>query len=385
MKDGVIHLIHSGGFYGAEAVILNLCIGLNESGFKSIIGCFMNTGEEKPALGLLAESKGINVEYILFKNKFDITVVKQIYRIIKNNKIAIIHSHGYKPSFFCLLLYFFYQIPYVITAHLWAKETHRMRFYVLIDRISMLFAKQIIAVSHPIANDICSWKFFFRKINAVKVINNGIDINKYAEYRIGLCERNLREELGLKSKTKLVGTLGRLTFQKAHHIFIEAAKIILEERSDVEFLIGGDGHRLEYLKSLTNKFEISDKFHFLGFRSDAINILNILNVFVLCSVDEGLPIVLLEAMSLGKPVVSTAVGEIPMVIENNFNGIIIKKNDTAQLSKSIIKLLEDDILCNNLSKKAKKTVSTRFSIDCMTEKYLESYRQIQSISSKNRI
>ena len=339
MKKGVIHLIHSGGFYGAEAVILNLCIGLKESGYKSIIGCFMNEGENKPALGIFAESKGIHVEYIVFKNKFDFRVLKQIHKIIKRNKMALLHSHGYKPSLFCMLLLFFYGIPYVITAHLWPNETKRMRFYVIMERIAMLFAKKIIAVSHPIANDICSWKFFFRKANSVKVINNGIDINKYSNYRIGFDENKLRNGLGLKRNTLLVGTLGRLTFQKAHHILIEAAGLLLKERADVEFIIAGDGHRLEYLKYLTQKNGISDKFHFLGFRSDAINIINILNVFVLCSIDEGLPIVLLEAMSLGKPIVTTDVGEVPMVIEHNFNGIIIKQNDSKQLYLNIKKLL----------------------------------------------
>jgi glycosyltransferase involved in cell wall biosynthesis len=364
MKKGVIHLIDSEGFYGAEAVVLNLCIGFKESGFKAMIGCFRNVGREKPHLGLI---------YIFSKNKLDLKVLKQIYGIINQENIAFIHSHGYKPSFYCLLSYLFYHVPYIITCHLWTRETYRMGLYNLVDKISMIFAKKVIAVSRPIAKDICSWRVLRKK---VKVINNGINIDKYSDYRNSFNPKKLREELGLKENTRLVGTLGRLTFQKAHHYLIEAAKITLKHQKDIEFLIGGEGHRMEFLKDLTIKYGIADRFHFIGFRSDAINVLKLLDVFVLCSIDEGLPIVLLEAMSAGIPVITTDVGEIPMVIQDNLNGIIIKKGDVKLLADSITRLLNDDALCKGLAKRGRETVESEFSIGKMTAGYLEIYGEV---------
>ena len=189
MKKGksVLHLIHSGGFYGAEAVILNLSLGLKESGILPIIGCFWDKGTSQPALGIIAEEKGIKVRYIHFNKKIGlVSPLKQIHRIIREENISIVHSHGYKPSFYCLLINLFCHIPYVITCHLWTNETFRLRVYSLIDRISMLFARKVIAVSHPIADDICSWKRLRKK---VEVINNGIDIEKYANCSTGQIEK----------------------------------------------------------------------------------------------------------------------------------------------------------------------------------------------------
>ena len=376
MKKGksVLHLIHSGGFYGAEAVILNLSLGLRESGILPIIGCFWDKGTKEPDLGKIAEEKGIKVRYIHFNKKIGlIGPLKQIHRIIREENISIVHSHGYKPSFYCLLINFFCHIPYVITCHLWTNETFRLRVYSLVDRISMLFARKVIAVSHPIADDICSWKRLRKK---VEVINNGIDIEKYANCSTGFDPKKLRQELGLKENTRLVGTLGRLTFQKSHHFLIEAAKIVLERRKDVEFLIAGEGPRLQFLEKMTDSYGISDQFHFVGFRKDAINILRLLDVFVLCSIDEGLPIVLLEAMSVGVPIISTGVGEIPGIIQNKIDGILVEKQNERSLANGIMALLENGGLARACAENARKKVELNYTIGVMTQNYLRLYNLI---------
>ncbi len=373
MKNTILHLIHTGGFYGAEAVILNLCIGMKETEYRPVIGCFVNRGSRKPQLGLIAESKGIHVRYVPFKNKVDVSVVKKLHKIIDEENICLVNSHGYKPSFYCLIMRIFYRIPFVVTSHLWTKETLRAHLYVFVDKISMLFAEKIIAVSHPIARKISSWKPHVKKIS---VINNGIDINKYSEYASNFNAITLRKELGLKIHSRVVGTLGRLAYQKAHEDLIHVAENILREKNDVEFLIAGEGHRLSYLKDLTEKFGISDNFHFIGFRSDPMNILKLLDVFVLCSVDEGLPIVLLEAMSIGVPVLVTDVGEIPMIIQNGVNGILVKKKDTHAMAQGIKCLLEDNPFSKELAKNAKNTVESHFTISEMTNKYIICYRNI---------
>jgi len=374
----VLHLIHSGGFYGAEAVVLNLSLGLKELGLEPVICCFWDKGIQKPDLGRIAEEKGIKVRYIYFIRKFGlVSPLKQIHRIIREENISIVHSHGYKPSFYCLLINLFCHIPYVITCHLWTNETFRLRVYSLIDRISMLFARKVIAVSHPIADDICSWKILRKK---VVVINNGIDIEKYANCCKNIYPKTLRQELGLKENTRIVGTLGRLTLQKAHHFLIEAAKIVLETHKDVEFLIAGEGPRLKFLKKKTKDYGIFDQFHFVGFRRDAINILRLLDVFVLCSIDEGLPIVLLEAMSVGTPIVTTDVGEIPFVIREDWSGLLIESSSVGSLTKGIGMLLDNHRLGSILAKNAKETVQREFSIANMTNKYLNLYESIEPFS-----
>ena len=373
-KETILHLIHSGGFYGAEAVVLNLSIGLLNSGFHPIIGCFWDRGKSKPELGKIAEEKGIDVHYIHFNKKIELNrPIKQIKDIVDQNGVKVINSHGYKPSFFCLLMRLRYEIQYVITCHLWIATGLKMKINVFIDKLSMIFAKKIIAVSNPIAKEIKSWNILKRK---VYVINNGIDIEEYATYKQDYSEMPLRKELGLSRHSHVVGTLGRLTDQKAHHIFIKAAQSILRERNDVEFILAGEGPNEKYLKTLCKTYSISKHFHFIGYRSDAINILQLLDVFILCSIDEGLPIVVLEAMSVGKPIVATDVGEIPKIISNNLNGILIKKNDIEQLACRILQLLDNEKLANDLALNAKQIVQKNHSIEKMCSEYISLYQKV---------
>lgn len=367
-KKTILHLIHSGGFYGAEAVVLNLSIGLQELKYHPIICCFWDEGTSKPELGVIAEDKRIDVQYIRFNKRTELkSPIKQIKNIIEKNNVKVIHSHGYKPSFFCMLMHFLFGIQYVITCHLWFVPNLKMRFNVFLDKLSMIFAKKVIAVSHPIAKEIKSWKLLKRK---VYVINNGVDIEKYATYKKSYCEKNLRKDLGISDNSYVVGTLGRLTDQKAHQILIKAAYNILRERNDVEFLIAGEGPNERNLKRLCESYNISERFHFVGYRSDAINILQLLDIFILCSIDEGLPIILLEAMSVGKPIITTDVGEIPFIIKNNSNGILINKNDTKQLFYNIKRLVNNDALAYRLGMNAKTTAENDHSIMKMCQEYI---------------
>ncbi len=384
MKNGVLHLIDSGGFYGAEAVILNLCLGLKETDIKPVIGCFTITDNEKPELGVMAEEKGITVRYIPMRHKYDLRAVKYIYRIMDEEGIRILHSHGYKPSFFILLLYALYKTPYIITSHLWTKDTLRYYLYILLERFAMHYAQQVIAVSHPIAEEISGWRLNRRN---VLVINNGIDIERYAENKGNVDSTKLRIDLGLRKDSRLIGTMGRLVDQKAQHLFLEAAREILNSRSDIEFLIVGEGPKRKFLQEYSDRLGLRENVHFLGFRSDAIQILKLLDIFVLSSIDEGLPIVILEAMSVGTPIVTSDVGEIPRVLENGLNGILFPREDVRSMTESILTLLDDPVFARKLGNSSRQLVKDRFSLSSMIKQYYIVYSNIlkNKCLQKNKI
>jgi glycosyltransferase involved in cell wall biosynthesis len=374
MKGGVLHLIDSGGFYGAEAVILNLCIGMKDMDIQPTIACFFPLGKEKPELGVIAEKKGINVRYVPMQHKFDLKAVRHIHTIMEEEDIMILHSHGYKPSIYSFLLHIIYRIPYIVTCHLWSRETLRFRFYILLERIAMRFAQYVVAVSHPIADEIRQWKMNRQN---VLVINNGIDIDRYADKKDNIDPLSLRNDLGLKQDSRLVGTIGRLVSQKAQHLFIEAARRIYDVQKDVEFLLIGDGPLRDYLQELVKQKGLEDRFHFLGFRTDVIQILGLFDIFVLCSVDEGLPIVILEAMSLSIPIVTSDVGELPSVITNGSNGILFQKGDVSAMTRNILDLLDNPNHSEMLGKNAKTLVRQRFSLLEMTQRYYDIYKSIK--------
>lgn len=373
MQGGVLHLIDSGGFYGAEAVILNLCLGLRETDCQPTIGCFSPIGQGKPDLGVMAEKKGIRVRYIPMRLKFDFNAIGSIHRIVEEEGVVVIHSHGYKASLYALILHILYRIPYIITCHLWTGETLRYHLYIVMERFAMRFAHQVVAVSHPIADDIRRWRMNRRN---VVVINNGIDVDRYAGQIEGNDPVRFRKELGVGKETRLIGTIGRLAEQKAQQYFLEMARKILEVQGDVAFIIVGEGPRREYLEKMAMRLGLGNHVHFLGFRSDAVQILRMLDVFVLSSIDEGLPIVILEAMSVGTPIVSSDVGDIPRVIESGRNGILCPKGDVLAMTQAVLQLLRDLEYAEVLRNNARITVHDTFSLATMTRRYYEIYSSI---------
>jgi glycosyltransferase involved in cell wall biosynthesis len=368
----VLHLIDSGGLYGAENVVINLSSGLNANDCPSIIGGFIYRDKAVPEIVTKARSLGLETALFSLKNKFDLTCTKRIAAYYKSNEITLIHSHGYKPSLICLLLKIFYDIPYVITCHLWYINNIRLRIYTIIERFCMLFAKKVIGVSEEIVWELRKAGVPEKKL---RVIDNGIDIRSYtaSDY---YDERALRASLGLKMNSFIIGSLGRLTEQKCYKNFLLAAAELLKEKADLEFLIAGDGELKEELLSLSEALHLQNSFHFLGFRNDKINILRLMDIFILSSLDEGLPMAMLEAMAMRLPVVVTRVGGIPKLIKHGENGLLIERNDYMQLKESLLLLINDDQILRALGENAYETVRKKYSNEIMMEKYKDIYNEV---------
>jgi glycosyltransferase involved in cell wall biosynthesis len=365
----ILHLIDSGGLYGAESVVINLSRELERQQCRSLIGCFTYKGKRKPDIGTKAESLGLETIYFNLRNKFDLIRTTQIASFCRANGITLIHAHGYKASLYCLLLKLFFNIPYVITNHLWFSNDFSVWFYHLTERISMLFASNIIGVSQEIVDDLIKKGVPRRK---VQLIDNGIDILSYSQNQV-IDEINLRKELGLRQDSFIIGSLGRLTAQKDYKTFVQAAAEVLKSGRNIEFIIAGDGPLESELKSLTERLGIQKNFHFLGFRNDTIPILNLMDIFVLSSLDEGLPMAMLEAMAARRPVVSTRVGGIPKVISDGYNGMLINSEDFVQLKEKLLFLINNPEKSKLLGNLAYQTVFNNYSLGKMTNRYLKIY------------
>jgi len=366
----VLHLIDSGGLYGAENVIVNLSIGSEKLGIRSIVGCFAHKRKNMPDLVDKAESLGLNTTIFRMNSRLDLTCILRIAHWCRSNKVSLIHSHGYKASLICLLLKAIYKIPYIVTCHLWFIDTKRLKLYTSLERISMYYADRVVGVSEEIGRQLNRLRIPKAKL---EVIENGIEVKMYLPNG-NFDDMKLRTELKLRKNTLVVGSLGRLTEQKDYGTFIKAASEVLKHRDDVDFFVAGNGHLRDKLKALSNEFGIAHRFHFIGFRKDIVPLLQMMDVFVLPSIEEGLPIAMLEAMCSKLPIIATRVGGIPKVIRNMKNGILIGKKGYKQLSDNILLLLKQPDLRKSLGENAFKTAVELHSNYQMTNKYVEIYR-----------
>lgn len=372
MHKKVLQLIGSSGLYGAENVVLNLSTGLKKGGVENHIGCFYYRGQDKPPVGRHAEALGFTTVYFTSKNKFDFTCIRDIAAYCWRNHISVIHSHGYKTSGMCLLIRLFYGIPYVITCHLLFPNLKRFFLYYYLEQICMVFAEKVIGVSEEIVHNLGSGLVPKSKL---QVIDNGIDTEATANIT-NYDPQKLRAELGFRNDSLLIGSLGRLTEQKDYKTFIVAAARILGSSKNCEFFIAGDGNLREELLQAAQQYGIEKNFHFLGYRKDTVNLLKLMDIFVLSSLDEGLPMAMLEAMAAGLPIVVTRVGGIPQVVINDHNGLVVDKGNPQQLADALAGFLQSSDKRKQIGANARKTILGKYSLDKMTEKHIALYNSL---------
>jgi glycosyltransferase involved in cell wall biosynthesis len=163
---------------------------------------------------------------------------------------------------------------------------------------------------------------------------------------------------------------------KGFDIFLEATGIIHENRPDTRFLLVGDGPRLEALKAQARESGADRYVIFPGFRDDIHDLLNCLDIFVVSSYHEGIPMVVLEAMTLGTVVVSTAVGGILEIIEDGRSGVLVDGVDPRMIAESCLKLAADDTLTGEIEVAAPRRIADKFGIDAQRQKIADVYREV---------
>jgi glycosyltransferase involved in cell wall biosynthesis len=217
------------------------------------------------------------------------------------------------------------------------------------------------------------------------VILNGMDPLPGAGGTDGAAKRR---ELGWTAGRPVVGAIARLHRQKGVAHLIRAAARVLETRSEVLFAVVGDGPQGQKLREEARALGLGEAFVFLGERTDAAAILAGFDLFVLPSLWEGLPFVLIEAAALGRPIIASAVDGVPEVITDSVTGILVPPADPAALASAILRLLEDRELAGRLGARARALIPPRFPLRRMIEQtealYLDLYKKkTSSIISGN--
>jgi len=363
----VLHLISSEGFYGAENVVAALARDLRQSGHSACIGVFENAHVARNSVAGQFESRGLRVVRIPCRRRFDLSAVRRIRKIIADEEIALVHSHGYKSDIYAWLAARRLRLPIMATSHLWTRQTAAIRFYEFLDGLVLRRFDAVAAVSQRIAGELRQAGIAGEKIS---VIDNGIDLSPFDS-----AAPVLKSELQAGGRL-LIGTVGRLTGQKGMEYFLGAAQKLLKEFSDLMFAIVGDGPDRQKLEQMARELQIEKSIHFTGARRDMPAVYASLDVFVLASVAEGMPMALLEAMASGCPVVATAVGAIPQIVVLGGTGMLVRPKDACELANAVASLLRHHDLCERVARNGQIAVRRQFSSHVMTQKYCKLYAQL---------
>ena len=329
----VLHFIESAGVYGAENVVLNLSkeMMIHQEYFP-IIGCILQNLSHRNKLCEKATSLGIHALPVVIQNCLIPVGLIKAAQMLKRNGISLIHSHGYKPAVFGFLLSRLTGIPIIGTCHLWFSHQNSTNRYLLMTRLEHYiyrYFKYVIAVSHEIIEKL---KISNIPIKRIKLIHNGIEVMHRSE---SIDVEKTRKEFGINNAYPIVGNVGRLVAQKGQINIIHAAKILIAKGCLVNFVIAGEGELREAIQKEINRSGISNYVKLVGFQDDIFKLYNVSDIFLLTSVNEGMPLSLLEAVYAKVPIVSTAVGEIQEIVENGKDGILIPKNNVNSIVDSI--------------------------------------------------
>ncbi|OFW86824.1 MAG: hypothetical protein A2794_00155 [Alphaproteobacteria bacterium RIFCSPHIGHO2_01_FULL_40_8] len=355
----ILHLISSNGFYGAENVVLSILSALKKNGMQPFLICLKSSGKIEPEISLQAKQQDIHSEVISCNGKFDTRAIAGIKAFIRENNIDIVHSHNYKSNLYGLLASRQAGVPIISTLHGWTGENNKIKFYEFIDKHVVKKMDHLVSVSP--------------KINAkATLIPNGVDVNKFDPINV---KRDLRKEFDL-GNSFVIGTAGRLSREKGQIGLIKAFEKIKEQIPAAKLLIAGEGPLQKDLERYAGKKSLAGSVVFAGKVKDMPSLYKTMDIFVLSSITEGIPIVLLEAMAMQLPVISTDVGGTSYVIDPGKDGILIPPKDVNMLAENLVLLFKSKSLRSDLGQQARKKILDRFSLDSLYRSYLKIYEDI---------
>jgi glycosyltransferase involved in cell wall biosynthesis len=362
----ILHIISSGGMYGAEAVILNMSRTLNESSHSSILGVFSNSANPNLQLHETATAQGIESHLISCAGQIDRTVPSSIRELATRSNADVVHAHGYKADIYCYFALRGSGIPLVSTCHTWYDNDLTVSLYGAADRLILRNYAAIVAVSEDVRQRLL--KAGVRK-EKIHIVRNGIDLRPFDNAAPSL------REISSPDDAPIVGLIGRLATEKGVDIFLRAAAHVLAQLPTTKFVVIGEGPDRDQLEVLIDKLQVRNNVFMLGRRDDMPSVYASLDIMVSASRREGLPMAILEGMASSRPVIATAVGAVPDVIVDGHTGVLVPSENVEALAAKIVTLLNNATQRENLGTAAKRLIEEEFSAERMTTDYLHIYEQ----------
>jgi len=363
-----LHITFSIDTGGLEIFVLRLCEGIKE-GFEPLLCTFSAGGDLRGRFRKL----DVPVYHLTKPEGLTPSLSLKIASLIRKLKVDLIHTHNVGPLIYGGLASIITGLPLIHTEHSRLPRCEkRLRS---IEKLLSLKASRIVAVSKCVADQLIEEQKI--KPEKVKIIPNGVDVELFDNSRRE--RKDVREELGIEDTEIVIGTAGRLAAVKDYTTLIQAFALVrAESKKRVRLLMVGDGPERRRLERMSNEIGVGERVIFLGMRDDVARLMAAMDIFALSSIDEGLPLAVLEAMSVGLPIVATDVGGIPEAVEHGLNGFLIPPRSPQQMAIALLKLIHDPELREKLSIQARKRAVERFSIKAMIKAYQALYEEVIS-------
>ena len=369
----LLQLITLSEMGGAQKVLYHLVAGLDRNRFDITVACAPG-GDLVRWLAPLDGVRVVQVPHLCreISPARDLCAFWFLYRLMRREGFAIVHCHSSKAGILGRLAARLAGVRGILfTVHGWGLGDHHSRikqsFFVLAEKVAGRCSDRVVCVSRADYQKALDEKLV--PPDRLAVIHNGLP-------RPAPQPPALREELGLSEKALMVGTVCRLRPPKDPLFFLEVARALLYSgkwAGNLYFVLIGDGPLMAPCREYVQRHGLSRAVFFLGNREDAPALVAGLDVFVLFSLWEGLPLTVIEAMQAGKPVVAPAVGGVGELVTPGETGYLIKPRDLAGAVQALETLLKDGQLRRDMGAKGRRAALEHFSVERMVADYLRVY------------
>jgi glycosyltransferase involved in cell wall biosynthesis len=363
----VFHLIKGLGRGGAE-VLLEQALRFGDARrFEYAFGYFLPWKD-----AMVDPLRRLGAEVVCFEARGDLAILRSVGRVaehLRRWRADLLHCHlplsgvvgrwaGRRAG-----------VPVVYTEH-----NVQERYRLLTRRLNMStwrLQERVIAVSGEVAASIA---LRMDSSTPVVVVPNGVDVERFDPDSVDAGA--VRRELGIPAEAPVVGTVAVFRAQKRLHDWLAVAQAVLARHPDARFLLVGDGPLRGELRDAAAARGLDHAVVFPGLRDDVRGYLAAIDVYLMTSIYEGLPVALLEAMAMRRPVVATPVGGIPEVVRDGESGRLVGVGDVAAAAAATLDLLGDRQRAAGLGAAARRTITERFSASAMVRRVESIYDEI---------
>lgn len=367
----VCHLIATNFYGGPEKQIVEHLKRLDPSRYEGIV-CSFREGESENEILANAGRAGFETISVPMKGAFDIRALFILIRSLRKSRVGLLCLHGYKATVLGHFAGKVLSIPAVAFSRGYTAENAKVAFYEWLERRFIARQAGIVSVSEGQA----------RKLNSLGVrpgrswvVHNSVSVECAREESARSEPGLVKKEFGVPEGCALVVSSGRLSPEKGHRYLVEAIGMLGPSTKAV-FVFCGEGPCLDRLKEQAERLGVSGKCRFPGFQRKILRIYNSMDFLVLPSLTEGLPNVVLEAFSFGKPVICTSVGGVPELVEDGLNGLLVEPENPQTLAKAVLRLIEDRQYGERLGEAGYRRVCESFTFEQQSSKLENIYSQV---------
>jgi len=379
-KKRLLYIITQPEWGGAQRYVFDLATSLKDE-FDITVATGKISGSKK----LIEKLEKNNINTVIFHNLVrninpwsDFLAFIEMVTYLNNNEFDVIHLNSSKAGVIGSAAANLHNVKKIIyTAHGWVFNEPlplwKKKFYKIAEKISAKSTSDIITLSQVdteigILEKIASPEKFHKIYHGIKNLNF-LDKD---EARLVI---NEKFQIPTTAGSPIIGCIANFYETKGLKYLISALPEIIKSRNDAKLIIFGDGELRSKLETQINKLNLEKSIFLPGELSNAQKYLKAFDIFVLPSVKEGLPYVILEAGAAGLPIIATRVGGIPEMIKNDTNGLLISPGDPAEISDTIIKLINNENLRDSLSQNAASQFKEKFSFEKMIEQTKQLYQK----------